>query len=375
MSTSISPNSSTVLDENADEQRIVETHAFYPILMVAILYPGWSLFLHLFLPAELGDMLGCILVGLFGFGCFFFAKRFEAVRARVRWVSLLAVLVMTAHLYGLVYRSNLSDIYIFGATVVASVTSVMFDQLKPYVLQAAFSVGCATVLGLHFASTTNRGPMFIAMIVSIHVVIFFSYRARLTALKNLKDARLANLEMKRAFLEKELDQVRIESQSLKVISFQDQVTKLPNRFYFEKQLHLAIDRYHQENVPFTVLFIDLDKFKTVNDTLGHKAGDYTLEISAARIRSALRRADILARQGGDEFVAILSGVDNSQIVGTVRTKIRDTVTQPIQFNGSEYRIGASVGFAYCPGDGKTFEELLSKADMKMYEEKRARQLS
>ena len=118
-----------------------------------------------------------------------------------------------------------------------------------------------------------------------------------------------------------------------------------------------------------VLFIDLDRFKIINDTLGHDAGDQLLKQLARRLRDSLRESDTIGRQGGDEFVVLIEDVAEPGPVGGVAQKILDTVARPYSINGQEFHVTASVGISIYPDDGVDQQALLKNADIAMYRAK------
>jgi diguanylate cyclase (GGDEF)-like protein len=158
------------------------------------------------------------------------------------------------------------------------------------------------------------------------------------------------------------------------LSEHDVLTGLPNRVHFLRRLdELLAARHGAETV--AVLFLDLDGFKPVNDRYGHAAGDHVLAVIAARIRAAIRNADLAARLGGDEFVvaAPLADADAELVVGRMRAALRAAVAEPVEFRGQGLCVSASIGAAMCPRDGAGAAELVHLADQDMYASKRQRQ--
>jgi len=114
------------------------------------------------------------------------------------------------------------------------------------------------------------------------------------------------------------------------------------------------------------LFIDLNKFKLINDTLGHEAGDFLLKEAANRFKNAIRTDDIVFRLGGDEFLILITNVMNNSQVKEVITKIFESIKTPVNYNGKPIDISASIGIAMFPKNGETPEELMKAADAAMY---------
>jgi len=150
----------------------------------------------------------------------------------------------------------------------------------------------------------------------------------------------------------------------------DALTGLPNRTLLNDRLTSAIAGAQRQNVALSVLLLDLDGFKEVNDTSGHHAGDLVLVEVASRLSGALRESDTAARLGGDEFVVLLPGTPLVGAIETARTLL-ELIGAPITIDGSARKVGASVGIAVFPDDGPGAEVLLARADTAMYEAKRA----
>ncbi len=159
-----------------------------------------------------------------------------------------------------------------------------------------------------------------------------------------------------------------------IISFQayhDQLTHLPNRVLFKDRLELAIAQAQRRTGALAVMFIDVDRFKLVNDTFGHAEGDNLLRSIASRLSATLRRGDTLARLGGDEFTVLLPDINQPEDAKVIARKILDTLTPPIKLSQGDFRATVSVGIALFPRDGSTAEELTRNADVAMYQVKRS----
>lgn len=150
------------------------------------------------------------------------------------------------------------------------------------------------------------------------------------------------------------------------LAYHDVLTGLPNRTEFERVLTQRLKEQDREDDKFTILFIDLDRFKTINDTLGHDIGDELLTILSKRIRNVLRKKDFLARFGGDEFVVILEGISASSKVQVILKKVIDTIKVPIAIKEYSLNTTASIGIARYPRDATHKNTLLKYADTAMY---------
>ena len=160
-------------------------------------------------------------------------------------------------------------------------------------------------------------------------------------------------------------------QRIMYLANHDALTDLPNRNLFQDRIRQMINQERRRNERGAVLFIDLDQFKTINDSLGHDVGDLLLKIVAERLVSSLRSEDTVARQGGDEFIVALPSIANAQDAGTVAQKLLDALIMPYQIKGRELHTSASIGIAIFPDDGKDGETLLKNSDIAMYHAKEA----
>lgn len=146
----------------------------------------------------------------------------------------------------------------------------------------------------------------------------------------------------------------------------DELTGLPNRTMFSQLLSHAVKSAQRYNQKFAVLFIDLDRFKLINDSLGHASGDSLLKEMSSRLRECLRASDVVARLGGDEFVVLVQGVNEPSQVATVARNILSVVIKPLEIMGQECRLTASIGICMYPKDAEDEQSLMKNADMAMY---------
>jgi diguanylate cyclase (GGDEF)-like protein len=153
------------------------------------------------------------------------------------------------------------------------------------------------------------------------------------------------------------------------MAYHDQLTRLPNRFLFVDRLAQAIRRAERTGKILAVAFLDLDSFKSVNDTLGHELGDRFLCKAARILSGSIRGYDTLARFGGDEFVFLINDIDCEQDIIRIMDKIMEAIRQPVLLNGQEFFISASTGVALYPQDGMDAETLIKNADIAMYNAK------
>ena len=151
----------------------------------------------------------------------------------------------------------------------------------------------------------------------------------------------------------------------------DALTDLPNRVLFRERIEHALARARRFGESFAVLCLDLDRFKGVNDTLGHPVGDMLLKIVAERLRSCVRETDIVARMGGDEFAILLLGNENSRSTDHLAQRILELLCRPYDLEGQHVVIGTSIGIAIAPHDGESADQLIKNADMALYRAKAA----
>ncbi len=150
------------------------------------------------------------------------------------------------------------------------------------------------------------------------------------------------------------------------MAYHDALTDLPNRTLFTDRLNIALANARRAGQMVAVLFLDLDRFKVVNDTVGHGAGDQLLQQVAGRLTTLVRDGDTVARAGGDEFTVLLPNVTRREDIVDVASRIRETFRKPWRVNGHEFRITASIGIAVSPDDGDDAEPLVRNADTAMY---------
>jgi diguanylate cyclase (GGDEF)-like protein/PAS domain S-box-containing protein len=162
------------------------------------------------------------------------------------------------------------------------------------------------------------------------------------------------------------DERKQAEKRIKYLATHDGLTDLPNRVMFSEMLNLAIQSARRYDRRFAVLFIDLDRFKIINDTLGHEAGDTLLNKMAKRLRENLRASDVVARLGGDEFVVLLQEATNEEQVATVARKLLSVIIKPVTILGQECRVTASIGISMFPTDAHDEQSLMKNADVAMY---------
>jgi diguanylate cyclase (GGDEF)-like protein len=159
------------------------------------------------------------------------------------------------------------------------------------------------------------------------------------------------------------------AQRIEYLAYHDGLTGLPNRSMFSKVLSQSISEAHRYERRLAVAFLDLDRFKQINDTLGHEAGDQLLKEVAARLKGCVRSSDTVARLGGDEFVVLLPELDDEKYAAIVAQKILAAAARPFSLMGQEFRVTASIGISTYPLNGLDEQTLTKNADIAMYQAK------
>ena len=186
----------------------------------------------------------------------------------------------------------------------------------------------------------------------------------ITLLLSVVDARLA---ARTASLVDSLSQANSQ---LHHLALHDALTRLPNRSLLEDRIAQAITAAGRSGKRFALMFLDLDRFKTINDSLGHHYGDKLLQEVAGRLTACLRAEDTVARLGGDEFVVLLAEIGTPTGAGTAAQKLLDALALPMDIEGQQQSVSGSIGISIFPEDGTTLRELMSNADSAMYHAKK-----
>jgi len=157
--------------------------------------------------------------------------------------------------------------------------------------------------------------------------------------------------------------------TIRQMAYYDSLTGLPNRNLLNDRLAVALANASRSNQKVAILFLDLDHFKTINDSLGHEAGDHLLQQVSLRIKKTLRKQDTIARMGGDEFIILIPGLMDTDLTARLAEKILDAVTPVFKIGDNELYIGCSIGISIFPDDGMEIKTLLKNSDLAMYRAK------
>jgi len=205
------------------------------------------------------------------------------------------------------------------------------------------------------------GLLLVSLLVQARTVYLRQRQRELQALVNERTAEL----------EKRSDELRASQRQLELIAYNDPLTGLPNRRLLEDDLKHRVAVAGRDGRAFTLLLVDLDGFKKINDTLGHDAGDALLVEISLRLKHCVREADRVARLGGDEFAVILSQTSELASVELVCKRILASLAEPVVFKSSIMRVTGSIGSAQCPTQGSTLDDLYKAADTALYDAKRS----
>ncbi|HZV62253.1 MAG TPA: diguanylate cyclase [Methylophilaceae bacterium] len=160
-----------------------------------------------------------------------------------------------------------------------------------------------------------------------------------------------------------------QQQNLERMAYHDPLTGLPNRTLFFDSVNQALARTRRKNELLAICYLDLDDFKPVNDSMGHKAGDQLLIQMSERIRNTLRAHDVVARLGGDEFALLLNGLESPQEASHTLDRLLVVIGEPYELNGQMIHVKASIGYTLYPLDDSGLDELVQHADKAMYRSK------
>jgi diguanylate cyclase (GGDEF)-like protein len=198
---------------------------------------------------------------------------------------------------------------------------------------------------------------------------FGTLAVALNRMTEVLEERDAELSKSNTLLQQEVSQHQLAAERAEYLAYYDSLTSLPNRSMFSKLLNQAISLARRDGKQLAVLFVDLDRFKNINDTLGHEAGDLLLQEVGKRLQGCLRDSDTVARLGGDEFVILLPAIADAADVEVVAHKILAATSKTFIAFGQEFRVTASVGVSTYPRDGEDEQSLMKNADIAMYQAK------
>jgi len=278
--------------------------------------------------------------------------------------AILLLSSITLALAAIMWRSDgLADSSLLGFPVILVGAAQMFKP-RHFVLALAFMLGIVLLLGLGTAfgwrTAFVAGTEIDRITDSISILAVGGYLTWL--LTHDMQGALKRLRM-------QIRELHASEKNLKFLAQHDALTRLPNRVLGSELIERAIASNQRRDARVAVLFVDLDNFKDINDSLGHAMGDAFLKEVGMRLLNAVRVSDVVCRQGGDEFLIGLTDMSENDDISRVATNILKEVQSPITLRGTDIRASCSIGIAVFPKDGKTFDELLRHADLAMYQAK------
>lgn len=247
------------------------------------------------------------------------------------------------------------------ADVLAS-ANALGEQIVRMVL---ISSTVAILLGALFARALAR-PLRVLAYAAEHVFDDPAAR-RLPVSRSDEIGVLARcFDIMRTEIHSQMKALHAKQQALTHLAGHDTLTGLPNRLQFMERLEASIRHASLTGDTLAVMFVDLDRFKQINDQLGHSAGDQTLVVVAQRLSAVLRSNEAVARLGGDEFIMLVSGVQSPEAIGDIAARVLAAMDDPVAIGPHRVSVGASIGISEFPVDGSHADELLAKADTAMY---------
>ena len=257
----------------------------------------------------------------------------------------------------------------------------LFKRLTPYYYRANVYLNKEYLDSLIKDKIIKYSLLFLAYVFILVISLWFIIQKLI--IRPLEDLRLFShfsQQIPKPFIIQELESIRTslietfarlkkEQEELFKLSTKDSLSGLYNRLSLIEKINWFITKNRREKKEFAVLFLDLDNFKNINDTKGHKVGDTVLKHVSRTLLKCVRANDIVARLGGDEFVIVLPDIENHAAIVEVVQRIRSMISQPIEVEGYKYHITCSIGVTIYPKDGHTVTELLKNADIAMYKSK------
>ena len=282
-------------------------------------------------------------------------------------VSVLAVWIHAYIAFSLPQLFALTAVFIFNDNIPAAAATVVFSW---YIFMVAKNFNLKFKEGQKLIEENN------ALIADMEIEINTRKKAQYQLeqyqqkLQGMVKERTSELETINDDLHNQVDIRRIIEKELEFLAYYDELTGLPNRSLFIETLKKSISQAKRNESTLSVLFIDLDRFKKINDSYGHHVGDKLLIEVAKRLKLLLRDSDTVARNGGDEFVVLIDNMKDDLEPFVVATKIIEQMNNKFDINEHVVHIGASIGIAIYPVDGETPLDLLKMSDTAMYEAKK-----
>jgi diguanylate cyclase (GGDEF)-like protein len=333
--------------------------------------------------------LGCAVSALTGvFSLFFFGDLPADMVLRGLWVGwlgellgvyLIAPLLLTASRWDLLPTGKGARleglVLVLGMLALTLVMMEYAEPLRPAEIVLFVLLPAVLWAALRFSVTGASLAIFLAALIVMGVAVVSYGGITVTTLPRdvfALQISMMTMALGGLFVSAALTERRYSEMRLDMLANHDPLTGLPNRSYFQDFLGHALARAQREKSQVSLLFIDLDRFKHINDSQGHEVGDQVLRIVANRLDEQVRADDFVARLGGDEFAVILNHPPASQAASRVARKLIKALTESFKLGQRRYAIGASVGISVYPDDGLDANTLLRQADLAMYQAKHRR---
>lgn len=238
------------------------------------------------------------------------------------------------------------------------------------------ALASTTVIAFHVSTDTNglvtlTSIIGLAVYLSLMGIEFFSYIRRLHEVQDAVDEQKRTLEMANQSLHEQIGKIHDLQEKLREQANRDSLTGLFNRRYLEGTLERELARCKRENAPLTMLLLDIDHFKLVNDTYGHQAGDEVLRVFARALQESARTEDIVCRYGGEEFLLVLPKMPLNIALGRANQLLELFRQTTVEFEGKRIPVTTSIGIAAVPDHAITVENLIRSADQALYRAKSA----
>ncbi|HSJ81186.1 MAG TPA: EAL domain-containing protein [Thiobacillus sp.] len=333
--------------------------------------------------------LGSAVSALVGvFSLYFFDDLPTGLLLRGLWVGwlgnllgvfLIAPLLLTAPRWDMLPTNRAARleglVLVLGMLTLTLVMMVYADPLRPAEIVLFVMMPAVLWAALRFSVTGASLAIFLAALIVMGVALVSS--GGITDVTTPSDVFALQISMMTMalgglFVSAALTERRYSEMRLDMLANHDPLTGLPNRSYFQDFLGHALARAQRDKSQVSLLFIDLDRFKHINDSQGHEVGDQVLRIVASRLADQLRADDFVARLGGDEFAVILIHPPASRAASRVARKLNQVLAESFKLRQRRYAIGASIGISVYPDDGLNANTLLRQADLAMYQAKHSR---
>ncbi|MDE2090517.1 MAG: EAL domain-containing protein [Gammaproteobacteria bacterium] len=350
------------------------THLAGVIVGILLVVLSWHTPLsHLILMAWLVFMLG-VEIGRGLLNRRFRERSIEAINAPLWDRRFLSGNLLSACAWGfagiLLFPSGDVAHQMFLATVIMSACALAMPALAPSIKGYAFFVSVAalpliTSLAFTFSAVQLAAALLACVMVALLLRMSIGMHKRLVEQLN---TRFAFADIADELRTEMADRKRAEEQLLRLANY-DSLTGLPNRTLFEQKLSSAIKRARRGDAQLAVLFVDLDRFKHINDSLGHHTGDQVLKRVAQRLKRCVKDRDTVARLSGDEFIVLMEHLDKREDVSHLAERILRTLAKPMLLGETELRVTGSVGITLLAADSPDAKSLLANADTALYRAK------